>query len=224
MTTTEKKQTKSTRRRYAPKSIAKQPQTYADHLAEFISNAMFEAHRGAMWLPGHERKIILAFGNDGFKNNTAGDGDDRSQREVQYLHDALLKTAGAPQETDFGTSSDQYTWAMLLQVTPDVAPDASLRWVNATVWAGWEFAHCGEVATWAISDAPDCFDDSSFWKEKARDVIETVGRVLIPWSEVPPIIDLSDQEAMTRFLATTRPEHKRDKQAPRREGSRIKKR
>jgi hypothetical protein len=76
--------------------------------AAYITDNLFEAHRGAIhWAPG----VVAIFGNDDYAH------DKRTVAEVEAVRAAL--PSASCEELGFGLApDDQYTWVMLVKSAP----------------------------------------------------------------------------------------------------------
>src|SRR4051812_1022686 len=82
----------------------------AIRLANYISEHMHEAHRGAM--PWTESGVSVLFGNDAYANDEDS-GDNRSVDEVNMIRRALERRK--KEILGFGVCDEGYAWVMLVR-------------------------------------------------------------------------------------------------------------
>jgi hypothetical protein len=107
---------------------------YAEWQANWITDTMFEAHRGAYHDSG-PRYII--FGNDGYAQED-GTVDPEQQREVELVRRGL-DVLGV-QEHGFGLSDDGYTWTVCMwdpRMRTGAAREALVERLNDLAWDAW---------------------------------------------------------------------------------------
>lgn len=106
-------------------------------VCEFVGDALFEAHRGVIPLQGAD---FLLFGNDGYEK------DKRSFREVEFVREFLK---GRAKELTFTTTTDGYTWVMLVRASKAVIPtlDGRRSWHFLTARSG----PAGQVSLWRFT-------------------------------------------------------------------------
>ncbi|NLX98437.1 MAG: hypothetical protein GXY83_19940 [Rhodopirellula sp.] len=101
-------------------------------IANYVSNNLFEAHRGAM--PWHQDDIVVLFGNDGY--------DERAKQSIAFVRQHLATMPNAPTELGFSLDEvDGYTWAALFHSHPDVDDEDTIDLLSDLVWHGWSRAH-----------------------------------------------------------------------------------
>src|SRR5262245_9935949 len=95
-------------------------------IVDRIGGECFEAHRGAFWW--HEdRRIAIAFGNDGYAQ------DERARLEVRALRELLPGLGG--RELAFATESEGgYGWALACEIPEELGPEN----LEAALWSVWE--------------------------------------------------------------------------------------
>lgn len=106
-------------------------------VAAFMQGEHFESHRGALrWPPFDTAKTccVVLYGNDCY----AGDENtDRQARTTAYVHGLYVGWSNLLPEgaVEFGTTSDGYTWAILLHLRNGSGRRSSVRlFLRELVW------------------------------------------------------------------------------------------
>jgi hypothetical protein len=125
-------------------------------LAYWIGDEGFEAHRGAFVLRHRHKQLdgcvepgdLVVFGNDGYAQ------DVRAQREVEAA--VALAVDLNLRVIHFGTTSDSYTWALVLRTQKDkTCPVMTVELEHRMTDCLWRAWVSGE--TTPVNDLNDCF-------------------------------------------------------------------
>ena len=113
----------------------------ANKFAAFMHEELFESHRGAARWPGYDTEktaCIALYGNDCYEGDSNADRQARTRAYVHGLYAGwsdLLPEGGI----EFGTTSDGYSWAILVHLRRRAGEKAAtLRLMRDLVWDLWE--------------------------------------------------------------------------------------
>ncbi len=110
-------------------------------VATFMQEELFESHRGAARWRGFDTKqttCIALYGNDCYSGDR---NPDRQARTTAYVHGLYAGWSNLLPEgaVEFGTTSDGYTWAILLHLPKPVGKRSSVRLLlRDLVWGLWQ--------------------------------------------------------------------------------------
>ncbi len=107
-------------------------------VATFMQEENFESHRGALRWRGFDTEktaCIALYGNDCYAGDT---NPDRQARTSAYVHGLYVGWSNLLPEgaVEFGTTSDGYTWAILLHLPKRPASMPML--LRSLVWDLWQ--------------------------------------------------------------------------------------
>lgn len=103
----------------------------AKKAVKYITEHLFEAHRGAFAKPNN---VVIVFGNDG--------DDDRARREIEHVRNTLAQLEPAPQELAFAKCDEGYSWCLLFRAESERDAEKVAAGANLNVWVAWSEA-CG---------------------------------------------------------------------------------
>jgi hypothetical protein len=110
-------------------------------VAAFMQEELFESHRGATRWRGFDTEktaCIALYGNDCYSGDS---NPDRQARTKAYVHGLYVGWSNLLPEgaVEFGTTSDGYTWAILLHLPKPDGKRSSVRLLlRDLVWDLWQ--------------------------------------------------------------------------------------